>query len=33
MERKDIIEQLRQYNQTLPLFCTHLEKQFITKHH
>ena len=29
VERKDIIAQLREYNQTLSLFCTHLEKQFI----
>lgn len=29
MERKDVIEQLKQHNQTLSLFCTRLEKQFI----
>lgn len=29
VERKDIIAQLREYNQTLSVFCTHLEKQFI----
>lgn len=31
MERNDIIEQLKKYNQTLSSFCTHLEKQFINQ--